>query len=303
MAIPEFQAFFLPVLRTLSNGEVWSRAEAQDAVANAMGLTSEEREERLPGGGLRLSSRVHWTITYLVQAGAVERVGRGMCRITPDGQRLLAEHPDGFSISVLKQFEGFLEFTKRSSRTKPGTGAEATHDDERDPLDQARQAIADINAALVTDLLQRIIAKPPVFLERLILRLLVAMNFGADEQSAEHLGGPNDEGFDGVIHLDRLGLERVYLQAKRYTDGTVGRPAVQSFVGALTGAGATRGVFITTSRFSAEAIAYARQVPQSIRLIDGEEFARLLMEHRVGVQVTETISVLAVDENFFDPAE
>lgn len=299
MAIPAFQAFFLPVLTTLSDGRVWTRAEVQDAVADAMGLTPEERAERLPGGGMRLSSRVHWTITYFVAAGAVDRVGRGKAQINEVGLKLLADHPDRIDQSVLRQFEGYREFTKRSGRSKREQ-LSAVVEDERDPVEQAKDAIEDINATLVAELLTRIKAQRPEFLETLILKLLVAMNYGTDETAAQHLGGSGDEGFDGVIHLDALGLERVYLQAKRYNDQTVGRPAVQAFVGALTGVGASRGVLITTSRFSADAEAYARQVPQSIRLVDGEELARLLLQHRVGVQVTETIAVLAIDEDFFE---
>lgn len=304
MAIPEFQAFFRPVLAVLGDGQVWTRLDIQERVGDEMGLTDEERNERLPGGGWRLSSRVHWAVTYLAQAGAVKRVGRGQAQITEVGEQLLKDNPDRIDNAVLKQFESFRDFVSRTSKGKkaekaPHNGHAHAVDDSRDPLEQVKDAVDEMNAALVSELLTRIKSESPKFLETLILKLLVAMNYGTGETSAHHLGGPGDEGFDGVIHLDALGLERVYLQAKRYTDNTVGRPAIQSFVGALNGAGATRGVFITTSRFSSDAITFAKQVPQSVRLVDGEELGRLLLHYRIGVQVTETIAVLALDEDFF----
>ena len=161
-------------------------------------------------------------------------------------------------------------------------------------------AVQEIHATVAAELLERIKAQPPEFLEHLILQLMRAMDYGVLEDSAQHVGGPGDEGFDGVIRLDALGLERVYLQAKRYSEATIGRPAIHSFVGALTGAGATRGVFITTSSFSREAIEYAKRIPMNLVLIDGAKLGDLLIRYGVAVSVKEQVSIVTIDEDFFE---
>jgi restriction system protein len=204
---------------------------------------------------------------------------------------------------ILRQYPEYEEFRART-REKKGLG------DQRSPVDDAREdlaprdAIADVldaaNAAVAADLLNRVLKQPPVFLEQLVLRLLVKMGYGGLEATTEHLGSPGDGGLDGLIRLDPLGLDIVYVQAKRYTDRHVSRPDIQAFVGALHGAQASRGIFITTSRFSSEARDYAERVNARLVLIDGPDLAKRMIEYDCGVVVEESFVLKQVDENFFE---
>lgn len=306
MSIPDFQTLFRPVLQNLSNAEIWSMAELRDAVAESMGVDLEDREVRTASGGRKYDGRVHWAVTYLGQAGALHRVARGQVQITSRGLELLAEAPDRITWRYLLKYPEFAEFQARA-RVSQANGSTASTDQgdvdsgpEVDPQEQIAGAIAEIDAAVAMEVVDRIKAQPPDFLERIIIDLMVAMGYGGNLGHAEHLGGSGDEGFDGVIHQDALGLERVYLQAKRFADRTVGRPEIQGFAGALQGAGATRGVFITTSKFSSEAREFAERIPARVVLIDGPELGRLLVEYRVGVQVKHSFDVVEVDDDVFD---
>ena len=312
MTIPDYQSLMRPVLEAINDGNVWASSALRDAVAAQLGLSDEDRQERLASGTRLFDSRVHWAVTYLNQAKVLSREGRAQIRITERGQELLTSGPARIDVKVLEQYPEFVEFISRwrSGKGTSGKGGTADGgggtnevgggDEVADPQERISEAVAAINTAVAAELVERIKSQPPEFLERIILDLMVAMNYGAILGRAEHLGGSGDEGFDGVIHQDALGLERVYLQAKRYTDNTVGRPAVQAFAGALQGAGANRGVFITTSKFTAEAKGFAERLPARVVLIDGPELGRLLVKHRVGVQVKETYDVVAVDDDVFD---
>lgn len=305
MSIPDYQSLFRPVLVTISDGRVWTMAEVRDAIAAILGLSAEERQERYGSGGRRYDGRVHWAVTYLAGAGAITRVGRGQIQISDVGRELLAEAPERITVRYLTRYPEFAEFYERataSSRRVPPGPDSGPHveSDPVDPQDQISEAVQQINTAVASDLLERIKTQTPLFLEQIIVDLMVAMGYGGVLGRGEHLGGSGDEGFDGVIHQDALGLERVYLQAKRYTDQAVGRPAIQAFAGALQGAGASRGVFITTSRFSAEALDFADRIPARVVLIDGPELGRLLVKYRVGVQVKQTFDVVEVDEDVFE---
>jgi restriction system protein len=205
---------------------------------------------------------------------------------------------------VLRQFPEYEEFRTRTRQRKgqpgqaPPTSSAAP--DELAPREAIVEVIDSAHSAVAADLLARVIKQPPVFLERLVLRLLVKMGYGGLETPTEHLGAPGDGGLDGLIRLDPLGLDVVYVQAKRYTDHHVGRPDIQAFVGALHGAQASRGIFITTSRFSTQAIDYAERVNARLVLIDGPELAALMIEHDCGVTVEESFVLKQVDENFFE---
>lgn len=303
MALPDFQTLMRPVLATLSDGHVWAAAQLRDAVATELALSPEDRDERYQRGGRRFDGRVHWAVTYLAAAGAVARVGRGRVQITHVGEEVLSEGPERITVSYLMRFPDFADFRTRVKASSARSTSEVSEENDAvtyDPQDQISRAVEEINAAVAAEVVDRIKAQPPQFLERIILDLMVAMGYGALVGRAEHLGGPGDEGFDGVIHQDALGLERVYLQAKRYSEQTVGRPAVQAFAGALQGAGATRGVLITTSRFTAEARDFADRLPARVVLIDGLELGTLLVKHKVGVQVAQSYDVVQLDEDAFD---
>lgn len=305
MAIPDYQSLMRPCLLTLSNGHVWSAADLRDAVGRTEGITPEERDQRHASGTGVFSGRVHWAITYLAAAGAVTRVGRGRVQITARGQELLASGPARITQHDLMQFDEFQQFIERAraGSRRDGHGQSSPADQPpilADPQEQIDEAVKEINAAVANELVERIKLQSPKFLEQIVLDLMVAMGYGTTAGLVEHIGGSGDEGFDGVVHQDALGLERVFLQAKRYNDRGVGRPELQAFAGALQGAGATRGVFITTSRFTADAREFVDRIPARVVLIDGDELGRLLVQHGVGVQVKRSYNVVEVDDDVFE---
>ncbi len=292
-----------PFLRALSDGQPHRSADVAEVLAGELGITAEELARLLPSGKMTVwRSRVHWAAQYLSQAGAITRVQRGVFVLSERGRTLLAEHPSGVSTADLLAFPEFVDFVNRGKRT--GSSAvvpAAATPQEATPQERVEAAAAEVNAAVAAELLQRINGELPAFLEKVVLDLLLAMGYAGALGRAEHLGGVGDEGVDGVIRQDALGLDRIYVQAKRYASGrVVGRPEIQAFVGALQGAQASRGVFITTSRFSSDGVQYADRVAQRVVLLDGEELTRLMVEHGVGVQTTETYAIRRVDEDFFE---
>lgn len=305
MPQPRFNELFSDVLNVLSNNDVIHRREIFDKVAAQLDLTPEERAETNPGGGNRTKSRVHWALEYLCQAGAVTRPKRGFAQITDLGKVLLIEQPNGVTIERLRLTEGLQDWDRRS---KAGSTARGGSDDlpvidksgEETPLERILSAASEIELSVGSQLLQRLREESPEFLEHAVLQLLHGMGYGSTQEDLKHLGGTNDGGVDGVIREDRFGLDQIYVQAKRYSSGTIGRPDVQGFVGALTGKRASRGVFITTSSFTKDAREYADTI-QGFRviLVDGEELVRLMIEHKVGVTTSRTINLVEMDENFF----
>jgi restriction system protein len=243
-----------------------------------------------------------------MKAGLVSFPSRGVFVATDAGRELLASNPSQINIDLLRQYPSFEEFYKgnhvgatpitdtAAAPSAPPTVPQAT------PEEQIEKAFLTIQSALRTELLQRISQNTPAFFEELIIDLLVKMGYGGSRpDAAAQLGVSGDGGVDGVINEDRLGLDRIYLQAKRYSDGNVvGRPEVQKFVGSLVGMGATKGVFVTTSKFSGEAIEYARHLSQRVILIDGQRLAELMIEHGVGVRLNRAIEFKQIDEKFFD---
>ena len=205
------------------------------------------------------------------------------------------------STADLMQFAEFVDFVNRSKRLTAVAEAAVAPAGDVSPQERMEAAASELEAAVAAELLQRINAQPPAFLEKVVLDLLVAMGYGGVLGRADHLGGTGDEGVDGVVRQDALGLDLIYVQAKRYASGrVVGRPDIQAFVGALQGAQATRGVFITTSRFSSDGVVYADRVSQRVVLIDGQELTRLMVEHGVGVQTDQMYVMRRVDEVFFE---
>ncbi len=304
MAIPDYQTLMLPVLTVAAEGEVRVPAAAA-RIADRLGLSEAEREEMLPSGRQRLlHSRVHWAKFYLAKAGLVDNSRRGLFVATQAGRDLLASRPTRIDVSLLKTYPSFNEFydrsegadaTDRASVVEPAMPAETT------PEEQIDAAHGVLTAALKADLLERIFDQSPSFFERLIVELLVAMGYGGShEDAARQLGRSGDGGIDGIIDEDRLGLDRIYVQAKRYAEGSsVGRPEIQAFVGSLVGQGATKGVFVTTARFSSQAREYARALQQRIILIDGNRLGELMVEFNVGVRVSRVVEVKKIDEDFF----
>ena len=294
----------LPVLRVAANGET-RVPDAASVIADSLGLTDEEREELLPSGRQRiLHNRIHWAKFYMTKAGLIESPRRGRFGITETGRALLMQNPVNIDVELLKKYPAFLAFydgSTNAAETDEVPAAKAAAASDSTPEEQIDGAHAVLHAALKAELVQRILDQSPTFFERVIIDLLVAMGYGGThERAALRLGRSGDNGVDGVIDEDRLGLDRIYIQAKRYAPGVgVGRPEVQGFVGSLVGLGATKGVFVTTSTFSGYATEYVRHIPQRVILIDGERLAELLIEHDVGVRITRTVAVKRVDEDFF----
>lgn len=307
MAIPDYQSLMLPVLRYAAQGEQ-RIPEVAERIADDLGLSIEEREELLPSGRQRvLHNRLHWAKFYMTKAGLIDSPARGRFVASEAGKRFLASGSEHLNTQTLMQIPSFVEFFSPDSRqddaedTVPPISASSDENDGSTPEEQIEAAHGSLNTALRADLLDRIRDNSPAFFEKLIVDLLVAMGYGGSHRNAaEQLGGTGDGGVDGVINEDRLGLDRIYVQAKRYADeNTIGRPAVQAFVGSLVGFGATKGVFVTASSFSGAAMQYAKNLPQRVILIDGQHLAGLMIEHRVGTRAHRTIEIQRLDEDFF----
>lgn len=306
MGVPDYQTLMAPALRALSDRRPRSAAQVREAVAADLGITDVDRKEAIKSGTPVFDNRVAWALTYMAQAGLVRRPKRGINEITDRGLAVLHDHPERVDNHHLQQFEEFREFKRRvrvnSDAAKPETAAIAAEiSGTSTPKETITAAVEENNEAVAADVLERIREKEPAFLERLVLKVLTAMGYGGAAGSAEQLGRSGDEGLDGVIKQDPLGLDRIYVQAKRYAaDRSVGRPDIQGFVGALHGAQADRGIFITTSRFSHDAYTYAEKVAARLILIDGSTLAKLMVEHNIGAQDYETYVLKRVDEDFFE---
>ncbi|KGN30314.1 restriction system protein mrr [Knoellia sinensis KCTC 19936] len=308
MAVPTYEAMMRPALELLEGRGALPFREISELVADSMDLSDAERSITIDSGQAVYVNRVGWAITYLVQAGAVTRPRRAVAEITDRGRELLRSVIGPISRKDLEQFEEFQAFRQRSRRT---TRDEPTGPDDQDssglgpdrgstPEETIARTVDTVHAALTGDLLDRIMELTPLAFETLVLRLLGAMKYGASGK-IESTAATGDAGIDGVISQDPLGLDRIYVQAKRYDrDRTVGRPAMQAFVGALQGQQADRGVFMTTCRFTGEALEYADRVGVRIIPIDGDELARLMIKHAVGVQEGYVATLMKLDEDFFE---
>ena len=303
MTIGNFEYYFIPVLASLKQNGMMHRRENMDHVAKAEKLSTEDLALKTPRGTSIFRSRVHWAQAFLAQAGAVSRPQRGYLEITERGMKLLEENPQGFSAKKFREFPDYAD-AWGGRNTGEGQGGEVItpSDSEITPQERIESAVGEIESALAADIVQRVRNLSPKFLEVVVLELLHAMGYGALETSMEHVGGPGDEGVDGVIHQDALGLQRIYVQAKRYkVENSIGRPDIQKFVGALAGQGANGGVFITTSSFTADAKDYAsKNLNARVVLIDGAEFGLLMVRHGIGVQKRKNFSIMDIDEDYFE---
>ncbi|MEJ5230885.1 MAG: restriction endonuclease [Geminicoccaceae bacterium] len=300
MPIPDYQTLMLPVLRACADGQEHATAELGKEMAELFQLSDVERTQLLPSGTQTvIASRTHWAITYMAQAGLLRRSRRGFVRVTERGREVLARAPERIDNDFLMQFPEFVAFRLRSRHERPAEDTESGL--EQIPEERIRAAAAELEAALRSELLERLRRTEPVFFERAVVQLLVAMGYGSERGgTAAAIGGSGDGGIDGLIDQDPLGLDRVYVQAKRYAaDNPVSSPAILQFSGALAQRGATRGVFITTSRFTDDALRTAERLPQRIVLIDGDRLAQLMIRHDVGVRIAETLHIERIDEDFF----
>lgn len=314
MPVPDYETLMLPVLKLGASREV-KIGDAIERISDQLGLTEEERAHLIPSGSISLiGSRVHWAKTYLKQAGLIEQPRRAWYRATPRGLEVLARHPERIDNSVLMQFPEFLEFRRRSRREAANTAndvgamVEATADvaeesiTPRDPAESIAQAHASLTAVLTSDLLEKVRVLAPAAFEKLVLELLLAMGYGGSRpEAARALGRSGDDGIDGVVDEDALGLGRIFVQAKRYQPGnTVGAPAIREFFGSLNMKKATKGLFVTTSSFTRDARDTAEQLGARIVLVDGQHLAALMIRFGVGCRVVERIEIKRLDEDFFE---
>lgn len=301
--IPKWHEFLRPVLRVLADGRTRTRRELIAEVLNEENITEDQRAVILASGQPSAENRIGWAMSDLTRATAVAKPERGRFTITELGKQLLATNPHGITKNTLRSVPAYdaYEPQRQEAAVSTATRMNALEDSELDPTEQIESGIELLRADVATDLLKRLQERHPDFFEEAVVKLLLAMGYGGAENRGRRIGGMGDGGVDGVIDQDALGLDQIYIQAKRYAqESTVGREAIQSFVGALAGRGATRGVFITTSRFSTQALEYARAIPTRVILIDGKQLTDLMIRHSVGVQVAKTYTVVEVDEDFFE---
>lgn len=300
--IPDYQTLMRPVLETVASDERYI-GDVITEIGEKLKLSDEELNEPVPSGKKTvLANRVHWAKSYLKQAGLVEYPRRGHFRLTERGRQALASM-DEIDNSYLKQFEEFREFQSRTNDTSDSELSAAEKDDESTPDEIVRAQHKKINNALADELLDKVRTATPKFFESLIVDLLIAMGYGgATEDAGRALGQTGDNGIDGVIDQDALGVDQVYLQAKRYAEGNaVGSGAIRDFFGALNLKRAQKGIFVTTSNFSQSAIQTAEGLGSRIVLIDGFHLARLMIRYGIGCRTEETIHIKRLDEEYFDP--
>jgi restriction system protein len=300
MPVPDFQSITLPLLRLSAAGEIRTR-EAVNALADEFELTPDEREELLPSGRqARFSNRVHWAIVYLQKGGLIQRIARGVYRITEPGKTVLLQPPQRIDRRFLAQFEGVKEFRKKKTKDEAAESDLVNALPAGTPEERIESALEDLNEALREDLLERILSMPPTAFEKLIIDLMLGMGYGADG-SGKHLGRTADGGVDGIINEDVLGLDIIYLQAKRYAIGnSIGVEKIREFAGALDERGATKGVFVTTSHFALPARQYAERSPKRLILIDGDELTHYLIKFGVAVRGYQTVVLKKLDVDYFD---
>lgn len=301
--VPIWPHFVNPTLEVMMSGDTISRRSIISKTLDAIGLTDEARAETLETGGSRAEGRVGWSITHLNKASLIERVARAQYRITPEGRAWLAENPQGVVdfADAHQKFAKFWPHTGKVSEVTPTDPVLDAADETVDPIEQIERGVTRVKAELVDDLLNRIRNSDPAFFEQAVVDVLLAMGYGGVEQRGKRIGGSGDGGVDGVIDQDALGLDQIYVQAKRYGEGNnVGREAIQAFIGALAGFGASRGVFITSSTFTQHAKDYAQSIPTRVILVDGNRLAELMIKYRVGVQIKQTYDIVELDEDFFE---
>jgi restriction system protein len=298
MPIPDYQTVMLPLLRLLGDQKEHSLPSVIDALGGEFQLSDEERNRLLPSGNQAVfRNRVGWARTYLKKAGLLEYPRRGFLAITPRGVHVLSKGPGRIDVKFLEQFAEFVEF-KTTRKEKASVAGD--DDDDSTPEEALEAAYAKIRASLENELLQQVKSSSPEFFERLVVDLLVKMGYGGSRSDAgRSVGRSGDGGVDGIIKEDRLGLDAIYLQAKRWGEATVGRPDIQKFAGALQGQRAKKGVFITTSTFSNDALEYAERIDSKIVLIDGLTLAGLMIDHDVGVTLAGAYQIKRLDLDYF----
>lgn len=298
MPVPDFQSLMQPVLKSLDGSEEKHTKEIRKSVKKLLNLSDADEQETYPSGILMFADRVSWSITYIQRAGLIERVSRGVYKLTPDGKELLKRNLDHVDKKVLREYKVYQDW-----EAKVGQKPQVTSNTQNVvPMEVLEESIRWIRSELEADLLNRLRSGPSAFFEKVVVDLLIALGYGGgDTDRGRVLGGPGDQGFDGTIQEDRLGLDEVYVQAKKYSsENNVGAGDLRDFAGAIDAAGTTKGVFFTTSSFTKAAKDYVDKSPKRIALIDGDELVRLMVDNNVGVNTHRKYDLKQLDEVYFD---
>ena len=302
MAIPPFQQFMLPIMQMVADGQIHAFAETKVVVAKALGVSSNDLQELLPSGRqTRFENRIYWAKVHLEKALLLESPTRGKFRITDRGRKLLGEKPNNINLNTLAKYPEWNLFKNGNvaGATLIASKVDESKVEELTPTEQFLNAYQSLREQLGLSLLDQVMKGTPEFFELLVVDLLLAMGYGGSQVDAgKAVGKTSDGGIDGIIKEDRLGLDFVYLQAKRW-ERSVGSPEVRDFVGSLVGHSSSKGVFLTTSKFSKEALDYVKRIPQRVVLIDGAQLTELMMDFCVGVTKVETYSLQKMDTDYF----
>lgn len=300
MSIPTYQKFMLPLLVLASKNENTSLKDAYQLLADEFDISEDEKLELLPSGRQQVyKNRIGWARTYLSKARLIEYPQRGYFKITRRGLEVLKEKPQEINIKFLKQFDEFNGFREKSNKTEDIAAESNLEDNSKTPEENLEDSILEINNSLEYDLLQSLLECSPNYFEQVVVDIIVAMGYGgSDQEAGQVVGKSGDEGIDGIIKEDRLGLDLIYLQAKRW-ENVVGRPEIQKFVGALQGKRAKKGVFITTSGYTKQAREYVENIDNRVILIDGIELAKLMIEYGLGVTTKKTYYIKQIDTDYF----
>jgi restriction system protein len=298
--VPPYHTLMLPLLKVMGSRNEMTTKQMRDEVAENLGLTVEALSERLPSGSQNaFDNRMGWARTYLFKAGLLDRPRRATYAISDAGKKLLANPPSEINVDFLRSYDQFNQFLGSSKSDKESTASDDVIDYELTPEEQIEKGVRQIQRELQGEVLDRVKQLPPEGFEQLVLRLLVGMGYGGSMADVQGVARGADGGVDGVVNQDHLGLDRIYIQAKRW-EGSVGRPVIQGFVGALAGVGASKGVIMTTSTFAQPAQEYVRTLTdRRIVLVDGQRMSELMLKHGIGVSTKQTFVIQRMDEDFF----
>lgn len=301
-SVPPYHVLMLPLLKVMSEGKEMTTNQTKDAVAKYLGLTEEALVERLESGTqTTFDNRMGWARTYLFKAGLLDRPRRAIYVISDNGKKLLLNPPTAIDADYLRSYDRFNDFfpANAARSEKAQLVVQNDSDDELTPEEQIEKGVIRIQHELRGEVLDRVKQLPPEGFEQLVLRLLVGMGYGGSMADVQGVARGADGGVDGVVNQDHLGLDRIYIQAKRW-EGSVGRPVIQGFVGALAGVGASKGVIMTTSTFAQPAQEYVRTLTdRRIILVDGQRMSDLMLKHGIGVSTKQTFTIQKMDEDFF----
>lgn len=299
--IPDYQTLMLPLLKVISDGKEYKFSDVVEALAIQFKLTEEERKGLLPSGRAFLfSNRVGWARTYLKKAGLLNSPRRGFMSISERGKQTLKKNLSEITVQYLSQFEEFIQFKLSKDESTQDSTIEIEESKKQTPEESIEYGYRSIRKSIEQEIILKLKSISPSFFEKIVVELLVNMGYGGSIQDAgQAIGKSGDEGIDGIIKEDKLGLDVIYIQAKRW-ENVVGRPEVQKFVGALAGQRAKKGVFITTSHFTKEATDYATQMDTKIVLIGGEKLSQLMIDHNLGVSVQNTYEIKKIDSDYFE---